>query len=244
LLDLLLYLYEKGNFSVKMPSCKLFARLVSASSLVLFCLASSAMADLIPIDPHALFATGGDAVPIGSGQPITLSPSGGGIFVFNNDTTGALSKVDVSITLPDSFLNGFSFTGTIFTPTSGAASVTETTFTNTDCVNPSSTNFCVQMAFRLSPGPLVPLNGNFVLDFDAPDGNGDYQGVDALVANGTYTGDGDDSAARVGEWAPNAVGFVTPIVATPEPRQYAGLLAGIFALAIFLKRKRYAGVNE
>jgi hypothetical protein len=198
------------------------------------------MADLTPFDPHALFATGGDAVPIGSGQPIALSPSGGGIFVFNNNTSSALSKVDVAITLPDSFLNGFSFTGTIFTPGPGAASVTETTFTNTDCNHPSTTNFCVQMAFRLSPGPLVPLGGNFVLDFDAPDGNGDYQGVDALVANGTYTGTGDDTAARVGEWADGAVGFVTPVLATPEPRQYAALLAGIMALAFFFRSRRNA----
>jgi hypothetical protein len=212
---------------------------MAAGSIVLLSSMSSAMADLIPLDPHALFATGGDAVPIGLGQPITLSPGGGGIFVFNNDTSAPLSKVNVTITLPDSFLNGFSFTGTIFTPTSGAASVTETTFTNTDCTNPSTTNFCVQMAFRLTPGPLVPLGGNFVLDFDAPV-NDVYQGVDAQVANGTYTGTGDVGEGRVGEWAGGATGFVTPILATPEPRQYAGLLAGTMALAIFFRRRRNA----
>ena len=181
-----------------------------------------------------------DAQDIGlGGDPIMLSSTGGGIFVFHNTTDMNLSKVNVVITLPDSFLNGFSFTGTIFVPVSGAASVTETTFTNTDCTNPSATNFCVQMIFALKPGPLVPIGGNFVLDFDAPNGNGDYQGVDALVANGTYTGETDTTDARAGEWAGNALGFVTPVPATvPEPRQYAALLGGILALGIFSRGRR------
>jgi hypothetical protein len=58
------------------------------------------------------------------------------------------------------------------------------------------------------------------------------------VATGTYGGTTDTSAARLGEWQDGAPGFVTPILATPEPRQYAALLAGIFALAIFSRRKR------
>jgi hypothetical protein len=71
-----------------------------------------------------------------------------------------------------------------------------------------------------------------------------YGGVDAQVADGTYTGTTDTSDARIGEWSQGAEGFVTPILATPEPRQYAGMLAGVFALAIFLKRKRFAVVTE
>src|SRR5271170_8316896 len=93
-----------------MPSCKLFARLMSAGSLVLFGLASSAMADISPIDPHALFASGGDADPLGTGgAQIQLSiqggtsNTGGGIFVFQNTTGMDLTAIDVDITLPDSF---------------------------------------------------------------------------------------------------------------------------------------------
>ena len=239
-------------------------RLVAASSVMLFGLATSAMADIAPFDPHALFASGGDATDIGSGQPITLSApgggnTGGGIFVFNNNTGSPLSAVDVDITLPESFLDGFSFTGTIFTPGPGASSVSETiqTYPCGDPSDMSHTSFCVEIAFAENPGPLVPTGGNFVLDFDKPlpptfpHQPPVYAGVDELVATGNYsaasceashlpncTGTTDTSDARVGEWADGAQGFVTPILATPEPRQYAGLLAGIMALAIFFRRQR------
>lgn len=221
---------------------------MSASSLLVFGLASSALADISPVDPHALFASGGDASPIGAGQPITLSSpvgpdnQGGGIFVFNNDTGMALSAVRVAITLPESFFNGFSFTGTIFTPVPSASSVSEVLFSGKCGSAADPTNFfCVQLTFAESPGPIVPIGGNFVIDFDKPASQGPpptYGGVDQLVATGLYTGDTDTSGARVGEWANGAQGFVSPIFATPEPRQYAGILGGIFALAIFLKRKR------
>jgi hypothetical protein len=144
-----------------MPSSKLFARMLSASSLVLFGLASSAMADISPIDPHALFATGGDATDINSGQPITLSApgggnTGGGIFVFTNNTGTALSAVEVDITLPNSF-GPFSFTGSLFTPGPGASSISETILFNA-CGDPSNTSdFCVEMVFAVNPGPLVPI---------------------------------------------------------------------------------------
>jgi hypothetical protein len=205
------------------------------------------MADIGPIDPHALFASGGDATDINSGEPIALSApgggnTGGGIFVFANNTGAPLAAVEVDITLPDSF-GPFTFTGTLFTPGPGATSITETIVFNA-CGNPSNTSdFCVEMEFAVNPGPLVPVGGNFVLDFDKPASQGPppiYGGVDEQVATGTYTGTTDTSDARIGEWSQGAVGFVSPIFATPEPRQYAGLLAGIFALAIFLKRKRYA----
>jgi hypothetical protein len=230
-----------------MPSCKLFARLVSVSSLFLFGLGSSAMADIGPVDPHALFATGGDATDINSGQPIALSApgggnTGGGIFVFTNNTGTALSAVEVDLTLPIAFLNGFSFTGTIFTPGPGTSSTTTTILTG-KCGDPLNASFfCFEMTFASAPQPIVPLGGNFVLDFDKPASPGPppiYGGVDANVADGTYTGTTDTSAARVGEWTEGALGNVTPILA-PEPRQYAGMLGGIFALAIFLKRKRSA----
>ncbi|HLK17458.1 MAG TPA: PEP-CTERM sorting domain-containing protein [Bryobacteraceae bacterium] len=221
---------------------------MSAGSLLVFGLASTAMADISPVDPHALFASGGDATPLGSGQPITLSSpagpddQGGGIFVFNNDTGMALSAVKVSITMPESFFNGFSFTGTLFTPGPSASSISEVLFSG-KCKTGADTAdfFCVQLTFAENPGPIVPIGGNFVIDFDKPASQGPppvYGGVDQLVATGLYTGDTDTSDSRVGEWANGANGFVDPVFATPEPRQYAGILGGIFALAIFLKRKR------
>jgi hypothetical protein len=225
--------------------------LVAAGSVMLFGLATLALADITPTDPHALFASGGDATDIGSGQPITLSApgggnTGGGIFVFNNNTGSPLSAVQVDITLPNSFLNGFSFTGTIFTPGPGASSVSEEIVTNA-CGNPLITSsFCVEMTFADNPGPIVPTGGNFVLDFDKPASQGPppiYGGVDELVATGAYTGGTDTSDMRVGEWADGAQGFVTPVLATPEPRQYAGSLAGILALAIFSRRRRNAVVQ-
>lgn len=240
-------------------------RLIAAGALVMFGLATSALADIAPLDPHGLFANGGDATDLGSGQPITLSDpnpgsdTGGGIFVFTNNTGMALSAVNVDITLPNSFLDGFSFTGTIFSPGAGASSVSEMILTH-ECGDPSvTTSFCVVMTFAVSPGPLVPIGGNFTLDFDKPQSDGPppvYGGVDELVATGNYslegceaadlsncTGTTDTSNFRIGEWADGTTGFVTPVFATPEPRQYAGLLAGFLALAFFGVRKRNAAAR-
>jgi hypothetical protein len=218
-------------------------RLVAASSLVLFGLASSALADLTPIDPHALLATGGDATPItDGGLPIVFSTTGGGIFVFQNDTGEGLAKVEVSVQFPTGlFPNGFGVDGTIFVPAGSGqqASFQSFNFQNETCAGVTDDSAsCVEMIFALKPGPLVPAGGNFVLDFDEPDSNGDYQGVDASVANGTYTGGTDTSAGRSGDWPDSAQGFVTPIPETPEPRHYAGLLVGVMALAIYFRRSR------
>jgi hypothetical protein len=148
-------------------------RVVAVSSVLLFGLATSAMADIVPFDPHGLFATGGDATDINSGQPITLSSpgggnTGGGIFVFTNNTGTALSGVDVNITLPNSF-GAFSFTGTIFTPGAGTTSTTETIVPGPCDPSLPAASFCVELAFSASPQPLVPVGGNFVLDFDKGD---------------------------------------------------------------------------
>jgi len=229
--------------------------LMAVGTLVLFVFAVSAMADPSPIDPHALFADGGDATGIGAGATIVLSSppgtgnNGGGIFVYNNDTGSPLEAIEVDITLPNSF-GAFSFTGTIFTPVAAAPSISSQILFNQACGNPATApDFCVEMTFSVNPGPLVPAGGNFVLDFDKPTNANDphappiYGGVDEEVATGNYTCETcgtDTSDARVGEWSDGAVGFVTPFIMTPEPRQYAGMLAGILALAIFLKRKRNA----
>ena len=239
-------------------------RLVAVGSVIMFGLATLAMADISPIDPHTLFAPGGDATDIGSGQPIVLSApgggnTGGGIFVFTNNTGMPLVAVDVDITLPDSF-GLFTFTGTIVSP--GSTSTTTTVGVNPlgPC-EPSqpAASFCVELGFSATPGPIVPVGGNFILDFDKPASQGPppvYGGVDELVATGNYsvegcanselpncTGTTDTSDARIGEWTQGAVGSVTPVFATPEPRQYAGLLAGFLTLAFFSRRRRNALVR-
>jgi hypothetical protein len=204
------------------------------------------MADLTPVDPNALLATGGDATPItDAGMAITFSATGGGIFVFTNDTGEPLSKIDVDVQFPAGlFPNGFGVDGTIFVPPSlpgQQASFQAFLFQNETCAGVTDDSAsCVQMIFGLKPGPLVPAGGNFVLDFDNPDSNGNYQGVDAEVANGTYKGITDTSNDRVGDWPDDAAAFVTPIPEVPEPRYSAGLLAGFFALAIFVGRRRGA----
>jgi hypothetical protein len=241
LVDLLIVSFEGRQFLLKMFLEKSALRLVAASSVVLFGLATSAMADIEPYDPHGLLANGGDATPITSTTPITFSVAGGGIFVFNNDTGSPLKEVDVDVVVQDTLAaNGFTVQGTIFVP---AGSGQEASFSsgfvpNSNCsgFGTSTTTFCEEMKFSLIPGPIGPAGGNFVLDFDDPV-NGQYQGLDAEVANGTYTGGTMDGAGQVGSWGDNAAAFVTPIP-TPEPRQYAGLLTGIMALAIFALRRR------
>ena len=142
-------------------------RAVATGSLLVLGFASSAMANWTPIDPHALFATGGDATPISGTATAHLSATGGGIFVYENDTGFDLSAVNVDVDLPDSFLNGFSLQGTIFVPSAGQqSSFTSAIQTDFNCLASSTTDFCVHMSFALDPGPLVLAGGNFVLDFD------------------------------------------------------------------------------
>jgi hypothetical protein len=238
--------FEGRQFLLKMFFNKPAPRLVAAGALLLFGFATAAMADIEPFDPHGLFANGGDATPITTTTPITLSVSGGGIFVFNNDTGAALQEVDVKIAVPDALEDNTIFTvvGGIVVPPGGGqqAFIGEGALQNSNCgpgVNTSTTTFCEELSFRLVPGPIVPAGGNFILDFDDPV-NGQYQGFDAEVAAGTYDGDTMDGSGQVGSWGDSDAAFVTPIVATPEPRQYAGLLAGIMALAIAFRRRKAA----
>ena len=53
----------------------------------------------------------------------------------------------------------------------------------------------------------------------------------------------DDGSSQVGSWGTTPAAFVTPIP-TPEPRQIAGMLVGIMALAIFALRRRKAVVVQ
>ena len=204
LVDLLIVSYEGRQFLLKMFFNKPAPRLVAAGALLLFGLATAAMADIQPYDPHGLFAAGGDATPITSETPITFSVAGGGIFVFNNDTGEALKEVDVDVVVSDLLAaDGFTVQGTIFVPAGSgqAASFSAGFVPNSDCTGPNSsmTTFCEEMKFALIPGPIVPAGGNFVLDFDDPV-DGQYQGLDAEVADGTYTGGTMDGSGQVGSW--------------------------------------------
>jgi hypothetical protein len=223
-------------------------RLVVASSVALLGLATAAMADIQPFDPHGLLANGGDATPITDTTPITFSVAGGGIFVFMNDTGAPLQEVDVKIAVPDALEQNTIFTvvGGIVVPPGPAqqALIGQGALQNSNCgpgFNTSTTTFCEELSFRLVPGPLVPLGGNFVLDFDDPV-NGQYQGLDADVAAGDYTGGTMDGSGQVGSWGDGTQAFVTPIP-TPEPRQYGGLLAGVMAVAILTVRRRKAVIQ-
>jgi hypothetical protein len=230
---------------VKMFFKKSVVQLLAAGSVVLFALATTALADIGPYDPHALYATGGDATPITGETPITFSVAGGGIFVFTNDTGEPLQQVNVDVVVPDALaVDGFTVVGAIYVPPgSGQTSSFSAGFVpNSNCGGPSSTTFCEEMQFSLIPGPIAPAGGNFVLDFDDPV-NGHYQGLDAEVADGTYTGGTMDGSGQVGSWGDGAQAYVTPIVVTPEPRQYSGLLGGIMALGIFAVRRRKAQVG-
>jgi hypothetical protein len=196
------------------------------------------MADLTPYDPHALFATGGDATPISSTLPITFTSSGGGIFVFQNDTGADLASLEVDVQVRNALAqNGFVVTGTIVVPpgSSQQASFSAGFIPASNCTGFSATTFCEQMTFALVPGPLVPKGGNFVLDFDDPN---QYTEEDRQILAGTYTGTGDTTSNAHGSWGPLTQGSVTPFTAVPEPQHYAGLLAGMLALAVYSRSRR------
>lgn len=234
-------------------------RFMISGLVLVLSITSLAKANLIPYDPHVLLASGGDATPISSPLPITFSAAGGGIFVFENDTGADLAKFEADIAVPNSFAtSGFTVNGTIFVPpgTGQQVSFSATFVPGSNCAGASDSEFCEKMTFALVPGPLIPAGGNFVLDFDEPPPGGYQPGtVDGLVATGQYSlencikfdlpcnGETDTSSGRTGAWPIDAQGVVTPFVATPEPRYYAGLLAGILAIGIYARRRRTAAVR-
>jgi hypothetical protein len=207
----------------------------------IFGLAVISAAGTMPVDPHIIFATGGDATDITtSGTSVTLSPMGGGIFVFHNATGAPLSLVDINVQFPEaSFPSGFGVDATIFVPSPGQQSIfSDTLFNGATCDGQSSDSFsCLKMVFGLSPGPFISAGQNFVLDFYFP-----MTAVDTLVATGQYnlvnceqmdlgcTGTTNLSATRSGDWPESALVSVTPVT-IPEPGT-AVLLIGGFGLAI------------
>jgi hypothetical protein len=214
------------------------------STLLLTCsiAATATQMPLQPIDPEILIDTGGDAMDITTGGvSITLSPSGGGIFVFHNATGGPLSKLDVSVQFPmPTFPSGFGIDGTIAIQQQGQqqSSFMSSLFPDMTCDGQSSTTAsCVLMTFGLIPGPLIGTDQNFVLDFDAKV-NGQYVGVDAEVATGQYTGGTDTSDARSGDWPDGAQGNTVPVLAAPEPGYFGALLFCGAGLALSYRRRR------
>jgi len=217
-------------------------RLVIASSILLSALVSAALAAPVnEVDPHIIYATGGDATPITTdGISIILSDGGGGIFVFENDTGHDLSMLDVNVqfTFPTGmFPNGFTVADTIFVGIPGQqSSFSDALFNNVTCADLgtfSATTACLQMVFGLVPGPLVGAGQNFVLDFDFPLGT-----VDVQVETGQYTGGTDTGPDRKGDWQPDASAGVTPVI-IPEPGTFGALLIGGLGLAI-AGRRRFA----
>jgi hypothetical protein len=213
--------------------------------LALIC--SLCMSALIPsaLATHILFATGGDPTPINTnGLPISLTDTGGGIFVFHNASGKDLPLLDLNIQFPTpTFPDGFTVDGTVFTPP-GRDEQATFRFTllpmETCAGQQSETSSCVEMEIGLLPGPLIPKDQNFVVDFDAPGANG-YTGVDALVANGIYTGGTDTSNARAGDWPKDAMGGVVPKV--PEPGNFGALFLGGAGLAIYYRRRRNGSIR-
>lgn len=223
-------------------------RLIFAS-ISLLALVSSAWA--APVDPHIIFATGGDATDITTkGALVTLSQMGGGIFVFHNATGGPLSRLEVNVQFPEpSFPNGLVVDETIFVPSpSQQSTFSDTLFNGTTCDGQTSNSFsCLKMVFGLIPGPLIGTDQNFVLDFYFPS-----TAVDNLVATGNYsltnceqldlgcTGTTNLSTTRSGDWPDSASVSVTP-VPIPEPGTLGALLVGGAGLAIYGGRRKKSG---
>src|SRR5579864_6344834 len=203
----------------------------------------SAMADLVPFDPEILIDTGGDATNINYiGAPITVGANGGGIFVFHNATGNPLTEIDFNLDFPMSPLPlGFGIAGSIGTNLAGQIfTFRSADFSGLDCNGVASLQFsCVELTFKLKPGPLVPTDGNFVIDFND---SANYTAVDLAVENGTYTG--GDVPDGTGSWAPGGVqtsGNVNPVSAVPEPSYRAtAAFMGLGLLAVWHCRRRLA----
>lgn len=223
-------------------------RVYPLSSLILLTAgltASATTMPLQPIDPEILEADpSGPATPITTnGINIQLSPTGGGIFVFNNATGGPLSQLTINIlyNIP-SFPAGFGVDGTIVVPPSVGqqqSSFKSFQFPGVLCdlTTTSSTNSCLQMVLGLVPGPLVGTGQNFILDFDKKM-DGQYTGVDAQVVDGTYTGGTDTSDARGGDWPSDAAATTVPTLAVPEPGYFVALLFCGAGLISYYRRRR------
>lgn len=209
--------------------------------LVSVAVSFSLVANPVPVDPEILIDTGGDATDINyTGLPITVGPNGGGIFVFHNATGNPLNEFDLNLNFPLSPLPaGFTVRGTIPVPPSPVRQIPTfdvSTFSGFDCAGDASTTVsCLELKFILMPGPLVPTDGNFVLDFN---NMANYTAADFEVENGTYTG--GDMPGGTGGWAPGGnptSGDVMPGVPEPSYRATVGFM-GLALLTAWNYRRR------
>jgi hypothetical protein len=189
------------------------------------------MANPVPFDPMILIDTGGDATDINyTGLPITIGPNGGGIFVFHNATGNPLNEIEINVDFPMAPLpNGFTVSGTIGIPApSGRQHSTfqSIPFSGIDCTGAASLSFsCIELKFILLPGPLIPIGGNFVLDFND---SANYTDADFAVLDGNYSG--PDVPGGSGSWGALTSADVTPST-IPEP-SYRATAAGIGLLML------------
>jgi len=201
----------------------------------------SAMANPVPFDPQILIDTGGDAMNINyTGLPIIIGPNGGGIFVFHNATGNPLNEIEIDVDFPMAPLpNGFSVSGTIGIPPPGGhqhATFQSIPFSGIDCTGAASISFsCIELKFILLPGPLIPIDGNFVLDFND---SANYTDADFAVLDGNYSG--PDVPDGIGSWGSSTSADVTPST-IPEPsyRATAAFLAFVM-LGAWNWRRRLA----
>jgi hypothetical protein len=196
-----------------------------------------ALADPVPIDPQILIDSGGDAMPIMGPTPISIGAFGGGIFAFQNETGAPLSEVDVKLVIPITPLN-IAVQGTWAPTIAGQAfSFEPITTWNSDCARFSTVDSCVDLKFSLVPGPLVPVGGTFILDFNDNAATVDKVELQECIA-GTNVAACSDSTGT-GGWGMVTSASVDPIPAVPEPsyRVTAGVM-GLALLAAWNLRRR------
>jgi hypothetical protein len=204
-------------------------RWMSIASVLIFALVSSVFADPAPIDPHLIAATGGDATLIGTdGLIVTLSPDGGGIFSFQNNTGMDLAAID--ITIP--FLSPISLN--VQTVPAGALSGFTESFPVTCPAGEPTSAPCLTLGLTLAPGTGLGAEGApFVLDFNGPPFSTDDQDV-----LGGHSDLGNlNGSDQVGGWIPGAKVFVVPVLATPEPGNMIVLLLAGASMAIYSRRR-------
>ena len=204
---------------------------------LLIAVTAPVLANPVPFDPQILLDTGGDATDINyTGLPITVGANGGGIFVFHNATGNPLNEIEINLDYPSSPLpNGFTVSGTIGIPTAGQhATFRATPFSGIDCTGAASLTFsCIEMKFILLPGPLIPIGGNFVLDFNDSE---NYTDADFEVLQGNYSG--PDIPGGSGSWGSLTSGDVVPAT-VPEPSYRAtAAFLGLTMLAAGAWRRR------
>jgi hypothetical protein len=226
-------------------SLKTSMRFLCLYLLVSVAASVAALADPVPIDPQILIDSGGDAFNLDyNGHPITIA-NGGGIFAFHNNTGGPLSEIDINLLFQVPQLN-IAVKGTFAsTTTSGQSySFEPIPLWKTDCAgNPSMTESCLELQFSATPGPLIPTDGNFVLDLND---RASYNSDDLAVLNGTYDSSKDGQGGG-GSW-PSVSGNVDPIPfipAVPEPsyRATAGFM-GLALLAAWNLRRRLSTAKK